>query len=134
MIKDNTVAAQKDFDKAVRFMDNAKKELKLARKNGEEFQDVKHMQVACGTAYLAVLKAVDGIFILRNIPKPKKKGSIEYYQDGLSRIDKKMLSSLNMAYQILHLDGYYNGYNDAITILRGFEKADFIILKLKQAL
>jgi hypothetical protein len=128
--------AQKSFDEATRFMGNAKKELQLAKKNGNAYEDIKHLQVACGTAYLAVLKAVDGIFIIRNIPKPHKKGrrSIEYYTEGLSHVDNKILASLNNAYTTLHLYGYYDGYNNVKAISTGFEDAEIILKKLKQML
>jgi uncharacterized protein DUF5618 len=131
---ENKEAAQKSFDEATRYMSNARKELGLAMKHDKVYEDLKHMRVACGTAYLGVLRAVDGIFILRNIPKPKGKGSIEYYQEGLSKIDKKMLRSLNVAYRILHIDGYYDGFNDVKIITYGFEEAENILKKLKQSL
>src|ERR1700722_7136774 len=134
MIKDNIEEGQKSLEEAMRLMANAKKELVLAKKHGYVYEDVKHMRLACGAAYLGVLRAVDGIFILRNIPKPKKRGSIEYYKDGLSKIDKKTLRSLKLAYQILHIDGYYDGFNDVKFIGSGFEEAENILKKLKQML
>src|SRR3984957_18804790 len=129
MKQEVNIKALKSFDEATRFMGNAKKELQLAKKNGNAYEDIKHLQVACGTAYLAVLKAVDGIFILREIPRPHKKGrrSIDYYTDGMSNIDKKMLNHLNNAYSMLQLYGYYDGYNNVQAILSGFEDAEFII-------
>lgn len=131
---EKTDAAKKTLAEATRLMDNAKKELVLAKKHGKEFQDVKHMRLACGAAYLSVLKAVDGIFILRNVPIPKGRRSIEYYKDGLSKIDKKTLTSLNVAYALLHLDGYYDGLNHVKTISSGFEEAENIIKKLRQSI
>lgn len=129
-------SAQKTLDKATRFINNAHKELLLANKNGKVYQDTKHLRLACGAAYLAALKAIDGIFLLRNIPKPKRRTSIEYYQSRLigNKIDKKMLHSLDITYHILHLDGYYDGLNDIVIIKRGFEEAENIIKKLKQAI
>src|ERR1700691_5383810 len=100
MKTENKIVAQKAYQEAIRYMNNANKELNLADRNGKVFQDVKHLRVACGTAYLATLKAVDGILLMRNIPKPKKRPSIEYYQKELSNIDKKILTSLNIAYGI----------------------------------
>ena len=134
MLTENKIKAQRIYDEAARYMNNAHKELQLADKNGKVYRDVKHLRVACGTAYLAVLKAVDGIFLLRNIPKPKKHPSIEYYQRGLTQIDKKILTTLNVAYQILHKDGYYDGFNEIFTIKHGFEQAHYILTKLKQAI
>jgi hypothetical protein len=134
--QEKNTKAKKSYNEATRFMGNAKKELGLAKKNGKVYEDIKHLQMACGTAYLAVLKAVDGIFILREIPKPHKKGrrSIDYYTDGMANIDKKMLTSLNNAYSMLHLYGYYDGYNNVQGILGGFEEAESLIKKLEQML
>jgi len=127
--------AQKSLDEATRFMNNARKELQLAKKNGYIYEDKKHVQVACGTAYLGVLKAIDGIFILRKIPIPAKgRRTIDFYTIGLSNVDKKMLAALNRAYSILHLYGYYDGFNDVKSILSGFEAADTIIKKLKSSI
>lgn len=134
MQTEKKIIAQKTYEEAIRYLNNAHKEIKQADKNGKVYRDVKHLRVACGTAYLAALKALDGIFLLRNIPKPKGKGSIEYYQHGLSQIDKKILTSLNIAYRILHIDGYYDGFNHIPTIASGFEEAEYIIHKLKQAI
>ncbi|MFH1004586.1 MAG: DUF5618 family protein [Bacteroidota bacterium] len=128
------ILTQKTYDEATRLMNNAHKELQLAKKNGKFYYDIKHLQVACGTAYLATIKAINGIFLLRNIPKPKRHASIEYYQHGLNQVDKKILASLNVAYRILHIDGYYEGFNHAQTILTGFKEAQCIINKLKQSL
>ena len=77
MLLGNKITAQKTYVEAARYMNNAHKELQQAKKNGKHYHDVKHLRVACGTAYLAVLKALDGIFIMRNIPKPKTRPSIE---------------------------------------------------------
>jgi hypothetical protein len=133
METENKIKAKRTLEEAIRYMGNAYRELKLSDRNGKVYQDVKHMRVACGTAYLATLKAVDGIFLLRGISKLKRKASIEYYEIGLAQIDKKMLTSLNIAYRILHIDGYYDGFNDIKTIKRGFEEADELIKKLKIA-
>lgn len=134
MLTENKIKSQKILDEATRLMNNAHKELQKADRNGKIYRDVKHLRLACGAAYLAALKAIDGIFLLRNVPKPKRRASIEYYHDGVARLDKKMLNSLNTAYQVLHLDGYYDGLNDIRVIKIGFEEAEFIIHKLKSAI
>lgn len=134
MFSENKITAQKVLLESNRYMNNAYKELQQADKNGKIYQDKKHLRVACGTAYLAMLMALDGIFLLKNILKPKKHPSIEYYQQELARMDKKVLTSLNIAYQILHKDGYYDGFNHVPTIKSGFEEAEHIIQKLKQSI
>ena len=132
MKTDNKIKAQKTYEEAVRYLNNAYKELKLSDRNGKVYQDVKHMRIACGAAYLAVLKAIDGIFLLRGVERPKRRPSIEFYQQQMSQIDKKLLTSLNIAYHILHIDGYYDGFNHIPTIQSGFKEAEDIIHKLGQ--
>jgi len=134
MLPENKIRAQKIHEEAVRYMNNAHKELQQADKNGKIYRDIKHLRLACGAAYLAVLKAMDGIFLLRNVPKPKRRPSIEYYQYGLTQLDKKIMTSLNIAYKTLHLSGYYDGLNDIRIIKIGFEEAQYILNKLKHSL
>lgn len=132
MMRENKITAQKKYAEAFRFINNGYKELQLAKKTGEFYQDTKHVSVACGTAYKGVLKAMDGFFALRGIDR-KGRTSIEYYRTNLAKLDKKMLDYLNTVYQILHLDGYYDEFNNVKAIKIGFEKAEYIIFKIKQA-
>ena len=71
--------------------------------------------------------------MLRGVDKPTKKlrKSIEYYQNNLTKIDKKMLNYLNSAYEILHLLGYYDGIGNAKVVKSGFDDAYKIIDKIK---
>ena len=131
---DNKVVAQKSFDNATRYMSNAKRELGLAMKNGNIYEDRKHVSCACGIAYKGVLVALDGIFILRRVKRDRGGVSIKFYQSNLAKIDKKMLHSLEVAYQILHVDGYYNEFNDVRALAIGFIEAEIILKKLKQML
>ena len=124
---------EKYFNEAVRYMDNAKEYLKNAQKAGSYYRDVKYVKMACGTAYSGVLVALDGFLILKGIGKPTKKQrkSIEYYQENLGKLDKKMLNTLNSAYRILHLYGYYDGEENVNVIKAGFVEAYKIIGKIK---
>lgn len=130
MKTENNLIAQRTHREAEKYLNNAYKELKLSDRNGKIFQDVKHMRTACGVAYLAALKAIDGILLMRDVPKPKRRPSIEYYQKKLSQLDRKILTSLNIAYHILHIDGYYDGFNHIKTIESGFEETENLIHKL----
>ena len=135
MSKENKVAGQMSLDKATRFMDNAKKELALAKKHGYFYEDTKHVSGACGVAYKGVLVAIDAIFILRGIEREKgKRPTIKFYKSNLAKIDKKMSNSLNTVYKILHIEGYYEEFDNVKVISVGFEEAENILKKLKQML
>ena len=123
---------EKYYGEAMRYMDNARECLQKAQKEGKYYRDAKYVKMACGTAYNGLLVALDGFLVLKGVHKPRAKvrKSIEYYQENLARIDRKMLDNLNSAYKILHLYGYYDGIDDAIVIKRGFDTASTLINKI----
>ena len=124
---------EKYYSEAVRYMDNATEFLKKANKEGKYYRDPKYVKIACGTAYSGLLVALDCFLILKGAHKPKGKvrKSIEYYQENITKIDKKMLDYLNSAYKILHLCGYYDGIENVTVIKEGFDEAKKIIEKIK---
>ena len=123
------------YGEAMRYMDNAREYLKSAKKQDNYYRDTKYVRTACSVAYSGVLIALDGYLTLKGVEKPKKKlrKSIEYYQENLGKLDRKLLDRLNMAYRILHLYGYYDGENSATVIKEGFDQAFTIIEKIKPA-
>jgi uncharacterized protein (UPF0332 family) len=130
-IQEQQEVKEKYYNEAIRFMDNAKVVLKKAGKDGEFYKDKKYVKMACGTAYSGVLLALDGYLLLKGIDKKKGRKSIEYYQQSLAIVDKKLLNYLNASYQTLHLDGYYDGFTGVKIIKGGFEYAYEIIIKIK---
>ncbi len=121
------------YNEAIRYMDNAKANLKLAKKSDDYYLDDKYVKTACGVAYNGVLKALDGYFILKEV-KNVKKGSRknrQYYEKGMTEIDKKLLKYFETVYNVLHLNGYYEGETSVKIIQVGFEYAYTIIEKIK---
>ena len=121
------------YNEAIRYMDNAKETLKKAGKEEDIYQDEKYVKTACGIAYCAVLKALDGYLLLKDVKVPKRRKSIEFYRNNIAKIDRKLMAYLNNTYTILHLDGYYDGIVYVDTISAGFKSAYFIIDKIKPA-
>jgi hypothetical protein len=120
---------------AVRYMNNAKDFLKIAKKEDQYYHDPKYVRIACGTAYSGLLIALEGFLILKDVkPNGKTRKTIEFYQENIGKIDRKMLDNLNSAYQILHLFGYYDGVRDATVVKRGFDVANLLIDKIKPKL
>ena len=132
-IQEQQTIKKKYYHEATRYMDNAKECLRKAKKEGKYYQDPKYVKMACGTAYSGLLVALDCFLILKDGYKHKRKvrKSIDYYQENITRIDKKMLNYLNGAYKILHLSGYYDGIEDVDVINIGFQTANTIIEKIK---
>ncbi|MBM2813432.1 MAG: hypothetical protein HW421_194 [Ignavibacteria bacterium] len=119
------------YQEAMRYIENAEETLKKAGKDGKFYIDEKYVKSACGIAYLGILKALDFLFDIKQIPKKRGKKSIEYYQGNLSNLDKKLLNYLNSAYNVLHLEGYYRGENNVKVIEAGFDNALGVISALK---
>jgi hypothetical protein len=132
IVEQNKVRAEY-YKEAIRYMENAKETLKKADKDGDMYQDSKYVKTACGIAYNAVLKAMDGYFLLKDLKVPKSRKSIEFYRTNTSKIDQKLLGYLNGAYAILHLEGYYDGILVVDAINAGFKIAYKIIDKIRPA-
>ena len=131
-IREQEELKQSYYSEAMRYMDNAKEYLKNAKKEDEFYQDKKYVKTACGTAYSGLLVALDGFLQLKDIKAKRNEWkSIEFYQRTIIAIDKKMLNTLNSAYEILHLMGYYDGITDAKVIKVGFSRAYTLIDRIK---
>jgi hypothetical protein len=122
---------QKSYTEAIRYMDNAKETLRKAGKEGNYYNDPKYVKTACGIAYNGVLLALDNYLLLKGIKKTKGRKSIDYYYEEIAKHDKKMLNHVKVAYDTLHLYGYYDGTNSVRVVKTGFDEAYRIIDKIK---
>ena len=85
---------------AHRYLNNAKDILKeKALKEDGVYKDRKYVKMAGHTAYFGVLVALDGILGI----KKKGRKSVLWYQEELSKLDKKVLNTFNIVYDTLHL-------------------------------
>ena len=119
------------YKEAMRYIDNAKEQLKLAGIEDNYYSDEKYVKSACGIAYSGALKALDFLFDIRNVQKQRGKKSIEYYRTILGKMDNKLLNNLNSTYNILHLTGYYDGETSTSVIKDGIDHAVIVINALK---
>jgi hypothetical protein len=119
------------YQESMRYIDNAKEDLKLAGKEDKFYVDEKYVKTACGTAYSGALFALDRLFDIKKIPSRSRRKSIQYYQSIVSQIDKNLLKHLNSAYYSLHLDGYYDGITSIALINDGMNHAISVIEALK---
>jgi hypothetical protein len=123
---------QKAHAEAMRYMSNATETLQKAGKEGKYYKDSKYVSTACGTAYKGVLLALDVYLTLKGVEMPKKKRrSIEFYTSNIAKIDKKLGTYLKVAYDTLHLSGYYDGTLVVATVKEGFDTAYEIIDRIK---
>lgn len=121
------------YQEALRYMANAKETIIKAgvSKLTGDYDDIKYVKTAAGTAYSGVLLAVDAYLKEKEGPKFKKPTSIEDYRIRLAKVNRKMLQRLNEAYDELHLAGYYHGTPSRRTIQNGFKVAFEIIEQIK---
>jgi hypothetical protein len=124
---------QENCAQVVRYLANAKEDLQRAGKSeeGNLYKDRKYVRRASGTAYSAVLMAVDLWLGEKGIvPTKKERKSIDFYRNHLRKLDMKMLNNLNAAYDSFHLGGYYDGNLSRGNIADGFEAADSIVKRI----
>ena len=105
-------------------------------KEVNSYIDIKHVSIASGTAYLAVLEAMKALIMVRkfwDITEVEKNAKeISSYRKILKTLplgkDKDVILDLLLdVYNILHLGGYYRKLRDEKSIDSGFEKVERII-------
>lgn len=116
----------------MRYLDNAWEMLKKSSVEDGRYKDDKYVKSACGTAYLAVLKAIDDHLIKKGLTKKEMPRSVEAYrkalQKYLSAYDGKLLKQFDDIYDELHIGGYYRGILHSVEVVKGALKTaeDFI--------
>jgi hypothetical protein len=108
------------YQEITRYLDNAREILSTkANKEGQEYKDIKYVQMASGTAYNAALMIADEYLRKKEGAKFIKPQSIDEYR--IRKYNKTLLSYLNEAYDTLHLAGYYHGTPSVRTIKAGMD-------------
>ena len=109
---------------AHRYLNNAKDILKeKALKEDGMYKDRKYVKMAGHTAYSGVLVALDGLLGI----KKKGRKSVLWYQEELSKLDKKVLNTFNIVYDTLHLSMAYDGNLSVVIANEGLSQAEKII-------
>jgi len=120
---------------ALRYLQNAKEILQKAPREDKRYTDVKYVQEACGTAYLAVLKAIDEYLLNRGLSKKELPKSVDDYRKALQKYlavrDGKLLREFEALYDLLHIAGYYRGNLYFVDVVKdGIGAARIFIEKL----
>ena len=103
----------------------------------DRYADIKCVQEACGTAYLAVLKAVDEYLLKKGISKKELPQSVDDYRAMLRKYlttrNGKLLKDFEALYKELHISGYYRGNLEHVEIVKAaFKIAKSFINKIEQ--
>lgn len=123
------------FEEAEQFYKNAKETLAKSPIEFGAYQKPKFVKEASAMAYLAALRAIDGYLLSKGIHSKNLPSSIVEYEQAVDKIphNGKLAVSLEVAYQNLHIFGYYRGGIDIEMIKSGFNRARFIIDTLSKA-
>jgi hypothetical protein len=98
---------------SLRYLNNAKEILKTVPVEDSTYTDVKPVREAIGTAYLAVLEAVNEYLIKQGFTKKELPKSEEGYRKALQKYvavrNGRVLREFEKLYDMLHIAGYYRG-------------------------
>ena len=112
---------------ALRYLENAKEMLKTVQVEDNTYTDVKPVQEACGTAYLAVLKAIDQYLVKKGVEERELPQSVEGYREMLRKHlmihNGKLLKEFEKLYKLLHIAGYYRGLLEDVAVVKDAMKA-----------
>ena len=111
---------------ARRYLANAEETIKKAKYDSElkSYTDSKYIKAAGDYLWKGCLIALDAVFHVRT---GKGRPSIDKYKRAVAKRDKKLLNSLNIGYDLMHLVMGYDGNKDKKVCDRGFEYANTII-------
>jgi hypothetical protein len=118
---------------ALRYLQNAREILKKAPIEDGRYADVKYVQEACGTAYLAIIKAIDGYLMNKGLSKKELPKSTEGYRKALQKYlavyDGKLTREFERLYEELHIAGYYRGLLGHVNVVKEALKAAEVFIE-----
>ncbi len=107
---------------SLKYLENAKQLLRKSDIEDNTYLDLKYVQEACGTAYLAVLKAIDGYLISRGVNPKDLPQSVDGYRAAIRKFlaprDGKLTREFESLYRALHIAGYYRGLLDTVPMVK----------------
>jgi hypothetical protein len=107
---------------ATRYLSNSRALLRRVPVERDIYLDRKPVREAMGTAYLAVLEAINEALIRRGVAKKELPRSVEAYRLALQRHlavrNGKLMREFESLYDLLHIAGYYRGLLYDRTVVR----------------
>lgn len=112
---------------SLRYLNNAKTILKSVPVEDNIYTDVKPVREAFGTAYLAVLEAINEVLLKKGLSKKELPKSVDAYRKALQKYiavhNGKLIREFEMLYDALHIAGYYRGLIYNTDAVRDYLKA-----------
>ena len=120
---------------SIRYLENARELLSKSPLEENRYADVKYIQEACGTAYLAILKAIEERLQCQGVSKKELPKSVEGYREALRKYlgihNGKLLREFESLYEELHIAGYYRGLLIHVNVVKEvFKSAKVFIDKI----
>ena len=113
LLHDGICFRVRSMKESLRYLNNAKEILKTVPVEDSTYTDVKPVREAMGTAYLAVLEAINEYLIKQGFTKKELPKSVEGYRKVLRKHvtvrNEKVLREFEKLYDMLHIAGYYRG-------------------------
>ena len=112
---------------SIRYLNNAKEILKAVPVEDDTYADIKPVREAFGTAYLAVLEAINEHLLKKGLSKKELPKSVDEYRKALQKYlairDGKLMREFEKLYDALHIAGYYRGLIYDVNMVRDALKA-----------
>lgn len=112
---------------SIRYLNNAKEILKSVPVVDDTYTDVKPVREAFGTAYLAMLEAINEVLLKKGLSKKELPKSVDAYREALRRHvsvhNGKLMREFEKLYDMLHIAGYYRGLLYDVNIVKDAFKA-----------
>ncbi len=113
---------------ALRYLNNAKEIIKSAPVEDNIYTDIKPIREALGTAYLAVLEAINEYLVTKvGLTKKELPKSVDSYRNALQKYvaihNGKITREFERLYDTLHIAGYYRGLLGHVDIVKDAIKA-----------
>ena len=107
----------------LRYLNNAKEILKSAPVEDNIYTDIKPVREALGTAYLAVLEAINEYLVTKvGLTRKELPKSVDAYRNALQKYvaihDGKITREFERLYDTLHIAGYYRGLLGHVDIVK----------------
>ena len=114
------------IEEARRYVANAEEVIKKAKYDPELkcYTDSKYIKAAGDYLWKGCLIALDALF---GISKRKGRPDIRKYKEEAAKRDRKLLNSVNIGYDTMHLSMGYDGCQDKRVCDAGFANANDII-------
>ncbi|KJR41697.1 hypothetical protein MCHI_002396 [Candidatus Magnetoovum chiemensis] len=131
------MANEIEQNEALRYLENAKEILRRIPIEDNDYTDIKPVREAFGTAYLAVLEAVNEALIKKGLHRKQLPKSIQGYMEAIKKYlsvnNGKLIKKFDSLYDSLHIAGYYRGLlRGTNTVKEEFKAAEDFIIKLSK--